>query len=40
MSMHSSHHDEPGFLQRPSGQITLLVVAAVVLGVFGWFYAW
>jgi hypothetical protein len=39
MSMHSSHH-EPNFLQKPSGQITLLILAAVILGAFGWFYAW
>jgi len=39
MSMHTSDH-ESNFLQRPSGQITLLILAALVLGALGWFYVW
>jgi hypothetical protein len=30
----------PGFLQSATGQVTLLVVAAIVLVIFGWRYGY
>jgi hypothetical protein len=38
MKMRSDQNRDLGFLQRSGGQLTLLVVAVVVLLIFAWSY--
>jgi hypothetical protein len=38
MTMQGNQNSQPSFLQSPTGQMTLLVVAAIVVLILAWRY--